>query len=78
MKLLNKFKKQPFPVKMLAGIFLFWLYPFIESMIYGATGFYDLSIVAIILLSIGLIGFAYLALITFFIPIGKWIGKLFK
>lgn len=78
MKLIEKFKEQPFPVKMLAIIFLSWIYPFIESMIVGATGFYDLSIVAIILLSIGLLGFGYLALLTFFIPIGKWIGKLFK
>ena len=78
MKLIEKFKDQPFPVKMLAIVFLSWAYPFIEAMITGAGGFYDLSIVAIILLSIGLIGFAYLAAITFFIPIGKWIGRLFK
>lgn len=78
MKILDKIKQQPAPVKLLAGVFLFWVYPFIESMIVGAGGFYDLSILAIVLLFLGGIIFGYLAITTFFIPVGMWIGRLFK
>lgn len=72
-KLINKFKNQPLPIKLIAGMFLSWLYPFIEGMIIGATGWSDLSIFAIILISIGMIPLAYMFIFFFLIPIGGWI-----
>lgn len=78
MKLIEKFKEQPLSLKLILGIILTWIYPFIESMSIGARGFFDLSIFANILAFIGLTIFAYLGLTHFFIPIGKWIGNLLK
>jgi hypothetical protein len=72
-KLINKFKSQPLPVKLLAISFLAWGYPLIETMVYGATGWSDLSTVAIILTSIGMIPIGYMFIFFFLLPVGGWI-----
>ena len=72
MNMIEKFKQQPLPVKIGAGILATWIYPFIESVITGADGFYDLSIIAIILISIGLLGLLYSFIVFLLLPIGKW------
>ena len=84
-KLIEKFKKLPLLKKLLFGNIFLWLYPFIESMIVGASGFADLSIFAIVLLSIGGVIFAYLFIKGLVIPVGywiylggKWVINLFK
>jgi hypothetical protein len=76
-KILKKIKDQPLPKLLLGSTILLWIYPFIEAMIYGATGFYDLSIVALILLILGgtpILYFMYIFIKT----IIHWISLLFK
>ena len=77
-KLISKFKQQPLPIKVLAGTGLLWVVPFIESMIFGYTGWYDLPIHSLILLSLGCLIFGYGFLKLFIIPIGAWVINLFK
>lgn len=76
-KLIDKIKKQPLEKKLLFGGMLLWLYPFIESIIIGATGFYDLSIVATTLIIIGGLPLVYF-FYKFVRQVIYWISLLFK
>ena len=73
-KLIEKFKSQPLPIKLIGGSMLLWAEPFIESMVVGAGGFSDLSIVALILLGLGGLIFLFLFVKFFIMPVGYWIG----
>lgn len=74
-KLIEKFKSKPLPIKLLAGTALFWIYPFVEAAINGATGWYDIPIHSLILLGIGGLIFLFLFIRFFIMPVGYWIGQ---
>lgn len=76
-KLIRKIKEQPLEKKLLFGGMLLWLYPFIESIVIGATGMYDLSILALVLLGIGGLPLLYF-LYNYIRQVIYWISLLFK
>lgn len=77
-KLIENFKSLNLPLKVLVIVGLLWTVPFMESMIFGYQGWYDLPIHTIILIVLGSMGFAFLFFKLFIIPIGGWIINLFK
>jgi hypothetical protein len=77
-KLISKFKSLNLPLKCGVIIGLLWLIPFIETFIYGFSGWYDLPIHTIILLGLGCLVFAYLFFKLFIFPVGLWVINLFK
>lgn len=77
-KLIKKFKDQPLPIKILASIFILWVYPFIYSMMVGAGGWYDLDTLSLVLMGISIIPFAYMTWQFGIKVIIYWIGALFK
>ena len=86
-KLINKIKSLSWtsPITLIGAAILLWAEPFIESMIVGAGGFLDLSIVALILLCLGGLIFLFIAVKFFIMPVGywiylggKWVINLFK
>lgn len=77
-KLIEKFKSQPPPLKYGAIIGLLWLIPFVESIIVGYGGWYDLPIHTLILLGVGCLIFAIAFIKFFVIPVIYWIGNGIK
>ena len=73
-KLIERFKSQPLPIKLIQGAIILWAYPFIEAAVIGVTDWGDVPIHSLTLLGIGGLIFFFLFIRFFIMPVGYWIG----
>lgn len=71
--LIEKFKSLPIPLRLMIIIGLLWAYPFIYAGSIGAKGWYDLNILAIILMGLSILPFGYLVWLFGIKPLKVWL-----